>query len=123
METSFAASLQLGIPRPVQTMFLLEDAMSLLVNDFALAKMRYYLGVVANIEKKLADSVNKLEVEKVGNITMRGAKRGETGPDLLEREYIRWVKRIADMLGVPPYPYSSKFQSAGGARMISVTRR
>ena len=122
LETSFAASLQMGIPRPMQTLFLLESAMTLLNNDFALARMRSYLAQIAKIDQQLANATCQLAAEKVGDITLRSAKSGETYPDLLEREYVRWARRIADMLGVPPYPYSDRFMRARGSRMVSVTR-
>ena len=122
LETSFAASLQLGIPRPTQTLFLLEQSLTLLTNDHALARMRNYLATVARIEQQMQAATCQLAVEKIGDITMRGAKAGQTYPDLLEREYVRWAKRIADMLGVMPYPYSERFRHHTGARMVPVSR-
>lgn len=128
MSTSFAgpgsyqnaASVQYGIPRPVQTMFLLQQAMGLLQNPFAIERVRRILFTLDDIEDKLRSATCVLVAERLGDITLRGASPGRTYPDLLEREYMRWAKRLADVLGVPFYPYSARFQNSYGAGSIPV---
>ena len=120
METSFAASLQFGIPRPAQTIFLLEQAMSLLVNPDAIDRVRRVLFTLDDIEEKLRSATCILVAEKLGDITLRGADKGKTYTDLLEREYVRWAKRLADILGVPLYAYSDRFKGQTGTMNISV---
>lgn len=115
METSFAASIQLGIPRPVQTMFLLEQAMNLIIDQNAINRVVRTLNYLDFVECQLQKVAPHLAAEQLGNLKLRGAKRGETYPDLLEREYIRWAKRLADILGVPLYPYSGRFGPGGAA--------
>jgi len=126
MLTSFsgageAASLQYGIPRPVQTMFLVQQAVQLLTNPFAVDRCRRILFTLDDIERKLQSATCTLAVEKLGDMTLRGADAGKTFPDLLEREYVRWAKRLADLLGIPLYPYSARFRGGSGTGSIPVS--
>lgn len=131
METSFggdqaAASLQFGIPRPAQTMFLVENAIqNLLTNTFAVRRVQKVLAVMDSIEAQLEAATCQLAAEQVGELKLRGAKCGETYPDLLEREYVRWGYRLADILGVPVYAYSTRYRKAacGGVRNIPVLNK
>ncbi len=118
METSFAASLQLGIPRPVQTVFLLENGMGLLTEVNAVARVRCILDVLDGIEKQMVLATKTAGTARVGNVEMRGAKAGETHGDLLEREYVRWAGRLADVFGIPLYPYSARFRPKTAAGMV-----
>jgi hypothetical protein len=115
METTFgsnqaAASVQLGMPRPIPTMFIVEDALTLLTNALAVRRCREILDTLDDIEQKLKAAICQLPAEQVGNIKLRSARAGETVTDLIEREYARWAKRLADLLGVPLYPYSARFR-------------
>lgn len=115
METSFAASMQLGIPRPVQTVFLLESAMGLITDGNAVQRVRSILAHLDHIEEQMKAATCSLVAEQVGDLKLRGNL-----PDLLEREYVRWAKRLADMLGVPLYAYSDRFRKGSAGRSISV---
>lgn len=128
LETSFggnqaAASLQFGIPQPQQTIFLLEEAIqNLLTNMFAVERVRKILCTLDNIELQIEASTCSLVAETVGEITLHpGRSRGEYMPDLLEREYRRWAHRLADILGVPIYPYSMRFRRQGPGRNVPVS--
>ncbi len=103
-----AASLTFGIPRPVQTLFLVESAMD---NILAVAepRVRSMLCKLERIETRLEQTWDVTEAAAVGELRLRTGKAGETTHDLLEREYVRWAKRLADQLGVPLYPFSSRF--------------
>lgn len=122
METSFAASLQFGIPRPAQTVFLLEQAMTLLVEPNAVERVKCLLDTLDGVESQLQRATKSLGAAKVGNLELRGAKAGETHTDLLEREYVRWARRLADVLGVPLYPYSSRFRPGAGSQAGMIPR-
>lgn len=119
METSFggnqaAASLQFGIPRPIETIFLVEEAIQrLLTNEFAITRVRAVLQTMDNLEASLASAACSLQAESIGDLKLRSAKCGETYPDLLEREYVRWGLRLSDILGVPVYAYSTRYRKAG----------
>ncbi len=107
--SGFPASLQYGLPRPQQAMFMLEDAMNNLVEADALERVRDILQALSMLEKKMLCAVDQLGVEKLGNISLRG-----NHPDLLEKEYDRWSSRLADIFGVPKYPFSRRTQGGRG---------
>lgn len=128
METSFggnqaAASISFGIARPVQTMFLVEDAIQvLLTNLFAVDRVRSVLQTMDNLEQQIAAAACMLAAEQLGTMKLRSAKSGETFTDLLEREYVRWGYRLADILGVPVYAYSMRYRRGmyGGPTVSNV---
>ena len=104
LNVSPAASLFLGIPRPIQTIFLVEQAMSNLIED-AVERVRKILGVMDGVECRLVESQERLAASKLGELELR-----QNEPDLLEREYVRWGGRLADELGVPFYAYSNRYK-------------
>lgn len=101
-----AASLSFGIPRPIQTMFLVETAMTNLVDDgFTIENVRRILGVLDRIDCQIAESPVYFIASKSGNT--------EIDPQLqtkLEYAYCQQMGRLADILGVPAYPYSQRAQ-------------
>jgi len=108
----------MGQPRPIQTIFLVEQAMNLLTDANSIDRIRKILGNLDEIETKLEAALCSLQAEQVGNIKLRSADQGKTYPDLLEREYVRWAQRLADVLGVPLYAFSARFSgltSGGGS--------
>lgn len=107
METSEAASIQLGIPKPAQTLFLFEQAVQL-VMPVAVPRVLRILGVLDKIEEAMVEAVDFLIAGKLGDLELRGSEKGQTHPDLLEREYARWAARLADVLGCPFYPFSHR---------------
>jgi hypothetical protein len=115
LASGFAASLQFGLPRPVQTVFMLEDAMSGLVESNALDRVRKIVSILDKIEDKMVCAVDQLVVEKLGEMTLRA-----NHPDLLEKEYDRWSSRLADIFGVPKYPFSVKTQRRGPGSHVTV---
>jgi hypothetical protein len=82
--------------------------------------VRSILGVLEGIEEKLICAQDRLAAARLGNLTLRGIKRGETEADGLENEYTRWAGRLADILGVPFYPGSRRFGPKQSAN-VSVT--
>lgn len=126
MATSFGgsqagAAIQYGIPIPIETMFLVEDAIQvLLTNVYAADRIRRILRVLDNLEEQLVDATCTFAAAKLGEITLRGAKAGETHTDMLEREYVRWATRLADVLGVPLFPGAERFKKHGPGRSAKV---
>lgn len=121
METSFAASMQLGIPRPVQTIFLLEQALGLLSNQYAVDRVRRTLATLDDLECQLTAAAKMVGVESLGSIKMHPlAGQGKLVTDSLEKEYVRWARRLADIFGVPLYPYSWRFRVGGPGHSIPV---
>lgn len=104
-----AASIQFGIPRPIQTAFLVESAMNLLIEE-ALPRVRATLKVMDDIETKLVDAQDRLAAIQLSDLKLR-----EDEPSQLEREYVRWGMRLADIVGAPIYAYSTRYRSAFGS--------
>lgn len=102
-----AAAIDYGIIRPVQTAFLVELAMTNLLEE-ALPRVRRYLTTLDELECLLAESAERLAARRLGDIELRDSE-----PDLIEREYDRWTGRLADVLGVPRYGYSSRNRPPG----------
>lgn len=119
--TSSAPAFQLGIPRPVQTLFLLEQAFALLTNGFAVTRVRCILDTLDGLECKLRASVDMLGVAQVGNVRLHPlAGAGKLANDSVEVEYGRWARRLADLLGVPLYPYADRFRRRGPGTNVKV---
>ena len=104
-----AAALSYGMVKPLQTLFLVESAMNLIL-PAAESKLRSILGVLDGVECRLIDAQDRLAAKSVDSLTMRP---DETAA--LEEEYRRWANRLADILGVPLYGYSLRFQRQGSA--------
>ena len=119
MQVTVAASISFGIPRPIQTSFLVESAMDLLLVE-AEPRVRRILKILDNLEKQIEAAACTLAAAQLGELTLRGAEPGRTFPDLLEREYSRWAKRLADIFGVPLYAYSTRFKKSGPGGNIPV---
>ena len=117
---SSAASIQLGIPRPVQTLFLVEQALDNL-REIAVPRVRSILGTLNGVEQKLICSQDRLAAAKLGSMTLRGVAPGESEADGLEREYTRWAGRLADILGCPFYPGAHRFGGASGGVNVPVS--
>jgi len=102
-EMKAVASLQFGIPRPMQTAFLVELALDN-VMTVAEPRVRQILSVMDGIESSLVDAQTRLAAISLGDIKLRQDEPGQ-----LEREYVRWGMRLADILGCPIYPFSTKY--------------
>jgi hypothetical protein len=105
--TSTAASIQYGLSRPIQTLFLVESAMTNVMEE-SVDRIRRILHVMDGIEEKLVEAQDRLAAMRLGDLELR-----ETEPDQLEHEYARWGNRLADLLGVPPYYYSPRYRGNG----------
>jgi hypothetical protein len=103
-----AASIQLGIPRPIQTMFLVESAMDLLIAETE-DRVRSIVKIMDNIECKMVEGQSYLVANRLDTLEIRS-----DNIDALEMEYYRWACRLADNLGVPLYPYCERFIRARG---------
>ena len=112
-----AASIQLGIPRPLQTVFLVESALSNVIEE-AFPRVRKILRIMDDVECKLCEAQDRLAAKRLDALELR-----DNEPDQLEREYTRWGQRLADVLGVPLYPYSSRYRNIGGVASGSIPVR
>ena len=112
-----AASIQLGIPRPLQTVFLVEDALNSIIEG-VIPRVRKILKIMDDVECKLCEAQDRLAAKQLDSLILRDSE-----PDQLEREYVRWGKRLADIFGVPLYPYSERYKNAGGVAAGNVPVR
>jgi hypothetical protein len=120
--TTLAPSIQLGIPRPLQTVFILEDALVLLTNQYAVGRARSILVTLNALEEKMKAAQCTLVASKLGSLELHpGKDRGHYYTDLLEREYVRWVNRLADILGAPKYAYAERFRRRGPGTHLRVS--
>jgi hypothetical protein len=104
-----AAGLSFGIARPIQTLFLVESAMNLLLPE-AENEVRRIVGVMDGVECRLIEAQDRLAAKQIDQLTLRDNEPGQ-----LELEYQRWGFRLADTLGVPVYAYSTKYRREGKA--------
>jgi hypothetical protein len=114
LNVGMAGSIQFGLPRPIQTLFIVEEAMDQLL-AVGEDRVRRTLNVLDGVECKLIDAQKYLVAESLGDLKIRDGH-----PDRLEKEYRRWAMRLADQLGVPLYAYSNRF-SSGGAGNVPVS--
>jgi hypothetical protein len=111
--TSPAPTIALGVPTAMQTSFMVENAMNN-VMGVSTDRVRTLLQILDNTEAAIVAAQCNLAAAKVGNLELRGATAGETHTDLLEREYVRFAQRLADLLGAPLYPYAQRFKGKVG---------
>jgi hypothetical protein len=116
-EVQPAASIQFGIPRPIQTAFLFESAVTLLV-PFAEDRVRRILKVLDDIETKQVQAQDRLAATALEELKLRGDEI-----DQLDRELYKWAGKLADILGVPLYAYSDKFRRVRGMVAGSIPTR
>jgi len=107
LNASFAGSASWGLPRPIQTIFILEDAMGLVIED-AIGIVRDLIARLDETENQIFDAQIRLAAERLGSLTLRADEI-----ERLQSAYVMWANRLADTLGVPLYAYSSKFKSIG----------
>jgi hypothetical protein len=108
LQVSPAAAITFGIPAPVQTLFLLESAMDRIMPG-AEDRVRKLITILDAVECREEGALDYLVVSRVDDIEIR--------PDhitQLEEQYAKWASKLADVLGAPLYPGSTKFHSLFG---------
>ena len=111
-QVAAAVSISFGVARPIQTLFLLETALNYLL-PASEDKVRSILTVMDGVECRLIEAQDRLAAKKIDQLDLRDDEPGQ-----LEVEYQRWGYRLADLLGVPVYAYSTKYRRTG-TRSIS----
>lgn len=115
-----SASISFGVPAPVQTLFLLEEAMNRMLPEGE-DRIRRYLKILDDIECKLVDAQDRLAAKSLGELVLERDHGNE--PDLLEREYARWGMRLAEHLRVPIYPYAERYKQFAASMAGSIPVR
>jgi hypothetical protein len=117
LNVSPAAAISYGMVRPIQTLFLVEEALNHVIED-SVDRVRRIIRVMDDIELKLVDAQDRLAADALGDLKIRA-----TEPDQLDREYYRWGMRLADLLGVPPYYLSPRYRNSSGVAAGNVPVR
>jgi len=104
LEVSPAPSITFGVPALTQTNFLVERAIDLVLYE-AEDRVRKLVDVLDVIECRMIDAQQYLVASQLDSLQIRADHI-----DKLEDEYSRWASRLADILGCPLYPGSSKFR-------------
>lgn len=110
LQTEPVSSIQLGVPSASQALFLVEKQMDRLV-PAAVPMILRYLSILDSIELQMVDGLKRLKAVRLGELQLRNSNEDQTEQDLLEREYVRWAKRLADDLGAPLNPFSERFRA------------
>jgi hypothetical protein len=105
-----AASLQFGLPAPIQMLFIVESAMEKVL-PVGEDRIRSHISFMDKIECAMMEGIDYLPANRLGDMELR-----KTHLHDLEDEYYRWANRLAGQLGVPLYLYAEKFQAARGRR-------
>lgn len=109
------SSIALGFPSAQQPEFLVERAMNNVI-DQAVGRIIDTLDTLDCLESDMRSASKQLAVQQLGEMKLRNSNDEPNVCDLLEREYVRWAKRLADDLGAPLNVFSERFRSlAGGA--------
>ncbi len=102
-------SLSLGIPALGQAIFLIKSAM-LRLRESSAGRVRAQVATLESIERKMTEALKRFEAAEVDGIKLRGVNDDRTETDLLEKEYDRWGNRLANLFGVPYYPFAKRYQ-------------
>lgn len=113
------ASISLGFPAASQTMFLVERAMDHVIPE-SKPRILKILDTLDCIESQMVTALCRLSTQSVEGVKMRNSNEEPTEGDLLEREYLRWAMRLADLLGAPLNPYSERFRTSGASGNLPV---
>lgn len=117
MTVTVASSAHFGIPQSTEVQWMFESSIGR-VMPASEARVVSILDKLDEIECLLFESSKDLFARRAGDL-----EPNLNQPDDVEKEYVRWAKRLADMLGVMPYPFSNRFQSQlVGTGNISVRR-
>jgi hypothetical protein len=110
MDVAQASSFAFAIPQATQPQFLFESSIQR-VQPWAEPRVLRLLDTLDKIECRLMEASGDLFARRAGDLEFNLEQ-----PTDLEREYVRWACRLADIIGVMPYPFSEKFRilSQGG---------
>ena len=104
----------LGSPQAVETQFIIEGAMNLILQD-AEPELRRHLQILDKIEEQLIDDQELLAVDAVDEIKVRGTELKE-----LRKEYQYWRHSMANLLGCYPNPFDKRWTAVDGSLNVPV---
>ena len=101
-------ALAAGIPFDTQFLFLLDRSMNMVLPD-AEGLVRTLIGRLDQTDEEIFQTHIRMQASEVKGIKLRADEA-----DALETEYYRQATRLADVLHVPLYQFSARFQGRGG---------
>jgi len=107
-----------GLLLSIETSFLVDAATALPISTAAEDRVRKIIATMDRLEDLMANAAEDFEAYRVESITLR-----LDVTDQLEREYRRWGHRLAELLGVPVYPYAERYKgpiTMGGVHNVGV---
>lgn len=109
LNVSAGQTFALGVPAAVETQFIIEGAMNLVLEP-ALPLIRRILGYCDTIEAQKIDDLELLAVDRLDTIDInQGEQKG------LDKQYDYWVNALCNALGVQRNPFDQrKFNAPGG---------
>lgn len=107
LQTEPSSSIALGFPAASEAGFLVERAMSNVLRE-AVQIIQRSVAELDDIENQMSEARKRLKAISIGNLRLRGSNNEKTEIDLLQREYDRWQKKLADDLGVTPNPFATQ---------------
>lgn len=115
-----SASLSLGMPVSYPTAFLIYNAFNMLTDD-GVQTVVGLNAILDKIEAAMVAAICQLSVDEVGKIKFAGSSGAtELVTDRLEAEHRRWAYRLCDVLSVPYYLYSRKFNKGKNGKPLSI---
>lgn len=118
MAVRVASSFAFGVPQLTATQYMLESALERVL-PVAEADVVKLLDRLDCIDEALFQAHGDLFASRVADLEPNLEQ-----PAALELEYARWAQRLADLLGVIPYPFAPRFASmmGGGVGNIRIGR-
>jgi len=103
INVSSGATFLLGVPGAVETQFMVERAMELVI-PAAEDIVRQHVAVLDRIEAQMIDDLELLAVEGVDEIKIRRDEQAR-----LKDEYQYWRRALANDIGINPNPFDKRF--------------
>jgi len=98
----------LGIPAGVQTQFMIEGAFDRVL-PAAIPEFRRLLDVLDRIEEQAIGDLELLAIDQIDEIKINPKEHPR-----LWREYARWARALANLMGIIPNPYDQRWATGGG---------
>lgn len=98
-----------GVPSVGEAQWIFERTMEHIYDAYAVDQVKQYVQTMDSIDAQIANATCLVKAKVVGDI-----QPNIDGPEYLEREYVRWGWRLADLLGCTPNPLSVRYGAAGG---------
>lgn len=102
-----AQTFVLGIPAGVQTSFIIENAMNLVLPQSE-PEIERHVAILNRIEELDVEGLEDVEVAEIGGITI-----DENFYKKRWKQYERWRRSLANLLGVFPNPFDQRLQGGG----------